>query len=193
MSSSSPWALMLPWIAVSLFGCEVPDGDPVEVTDSVVLPAGTPRARPPAPVPSADPLDPRLTGTIDGEPFVARGALAQRRRASDPTIEIRLLDRHASCASFEADYESREGEPIVIVYLEWPRGEGDRVPFRAREVHERLQFCEGNERGRASCQPRAPEQGSVTVLEASPEGGVLSFEVESPRGTLSGQIPFTLC
>ena len=150
------------------------------------------RPPPPEPAPRA-PLDGRLTGTVDGAPFVARGVLAQRRRPSDPTIEIRLLDRPASCASFEADYESREGEPIVIVYLEWPRSEGDRVPFRAREVHERLQFCQGNERGRASCQPRAPEQGSVTVIEASPDGGVLSFEVESPRGTLSGRVPFTLC
>ena len=132
------------------------------------------------------------TGTAHGEPFVTRGVLAQRRRASDP-VEIRLLTRAASCDTFDADYESREGEPVVVMYLAWPKAEGDQISFGAREVHERIQFCTGRSSGTTRCEPRAQEQGSLTVVEASPESGVLSFDVASPQGTLSGTLPFTLC
>lgn len=131
------------------------------------------------------------SGNVEGEPFVARGVLAQRLR--DPEIEIRLFDRAVSCERFDEDYSLSEDEKVVIVMMQWPKSAGDTLALRASEVHERLQFCHGRESGRASCTPRAPEQGSLTVVAASPEGGTLSFDVSSDHGSLSGDIEFTLC
>ncbi len=136
-----------------------------------------------------------LSGTVNEAPFVTRGVLAHRLRASDPTVEIRLMSREASCTNFEEDYKGREDEPVVVIYLKWPRSKGDTVSLGASRTEERLQFCRGRggERGRVRCEPRAPEQGSLTVLDAGPEGGTLAFDVSSPKGQLSGSLPFTLC
>src|SRR5690606_30556901 len=56
-----------------------------------------------------------LHGTIEGEPFVARGVLA--RRAPEDAIELRIFGRAASCTSFDDDYRLGEGEKIVTVFL----------------------------------------------------------------------------
>lgn len=143
--------------------------------------------------PGSEGVESQLSGTVNEAPFATRGVLAHRPYESRPSIEIRLLSRSASCESFDEDYESREDEPIVILYLDWPKSEGDHVTFQASETDERIQFCRGNARGRASCTPRGVQQGSLTVLEASPEGGVLSFDVTDRGESLSGRLPFTLC
>jgi len=131
---------------------------------------------------------------MDGAPFVTRGVLAHRRRATDPQLEIQLFDRAVSCKNFDADYESRPGETLAIINLEWPKSKGDSVSFGAATLDDRLQFCRGREgSGRASCEPRAQKQGSLTVLDASPTSGALSLEVESPNGSLAGRLEFTLC
>ena len=135
-----------------------------------------------------------IEGTIDGAPFAVHGVLAHRRHANDPQLEIRLFDRAVSCTSFDADYESRPGEPLAIINLGWPKARGDRVSFGAATLEDRLQFCTGKEgSGRASCEPRAQTQGSLTVLEASPTSGAATLEIDSPNGSLTGRLEFTLC
>jgi hypothetical protein len=184
-------------VAASFVGCDEGETDVAEA-ESVEVPAATgePTAddEPSGAESEAEPADGQATGTVDGEPFVVRGVLARRLRESDP-VEIRLLNRAASCETFDEDYQTREGEPLVVMYLQWPKSEGDTVAFRASEVHERFQFCKGREgdNSHARCAPRAPEQGSLTVLEASPEAGALSFDVSSDEGSLSGRVEFTLC
>lgn len=106
-----------------------------------------------------------------------------------------IFNRPVSCENFDADYRNTEGEPLISMFMHWPKTEGDTVTFRAREVHERFQFCRGRggDRGRARCEPRDQEQGSLTVLEASPERGALSFDVSSDNGSLSGRLDFRVC
>ena len=165
------WSLVVAFIALPSVGCEARNDEQAE----------------------SDGGESQLAGTVNEAPFATRGVLAHRPYESRPSIEIRLLSRSASCESFDEDYESREDEPIVILNLDWPKSEGDRVFFRAAETDERIQFCRGNARGRALCTPRGDQEGSVTVLEASPEGGVLSLDVTGRGGSLSGRLPFTLC
>jgi hypothetical protein len=195
------WALVSGCVAVPSVGCDLFEDEPSKPAAAGSEKAPAAAAKPEsdddgsAAPPEADPVAGQLDGTVDNKPFVTRGVLAHRRSESDPKIEIRLFGRAASCASFDSDYQSRPGEPIAIINLEWPRSEGDRVSFGAANRDDRLQFCEGKEgrRGRASCRPRAQEQGSLTVLEASATQGVLSLDVASPQGSLSGRLEFTLC
>ncbi len=159
--------------------------------------AATPEPTPDEPEPKAaakaEPVA-EIEGTIDGAPFAVHGVLAHRRRATDPQLEIRLFDRAVSCTSFDADYESRPGEPLAIINLGWPKAIGDCVSFGAATLEDRLQFCTGKEgSGRASCEPRAQTQGSLTVLEASPTSGAATLEIDSPNGSLTGRLEFTLC
>lgn len=135
------------------------------------------------------------SGTVIGEPFATQGVLAHRRRSSDPTVEIRLMSREASCDDFDADYRADKDEPVVVMYMKWPHAKGDTIPLKAAQTEERLQFCKGKggEKGRVRCEPRDPEQGSVKVLDASPTGGTLSFDVASSKGKLSGSLEFELC
>jgi len=116
------------------------------------------------------------SGVVGEEEFTVRGVLARRMRESDPTIEMRLYGRAVSCETFEDDYEHlEEDESVIIMFLRWPREAGDEVPFRAALTEERFQFCYGRPSGRALCRSREPEQGSLTVVSASPEGGTLDF------------------
>lgn len=131
------------------------------------------------------------SGNVEGEPFVARGVLAQRIAA--PKIEVRLFSRPVSCESFDDDYELSEDEKVVVVILEWPKDGGETIALGASNTSDFFQFCHGRESGRASCTPRAQEQGSLTLVEASEEGGKLSFDVASDEGELSGELEFTLC
>ena len=98
-----------------------------------------------------------------------------------------------SCENFRADYESRADEQVVVMFIRWPRSAGDTVSFGASETEERFQFCRGRASGTTRCEPREPEQGSVTVVGASPESGTLEFDVSSTNGSLSGELEFTLC
>ena len=183
------WGLIVTCIAATAVGCG--DDETAEATAGPTeRPAGDEEPTASEEGAEAAPEAPGgdgLSGTVEGEPFVVRGVLAQRLRG--PEIEIRMFDRPVSCESFDADYQLSEDEKVVIVNLEWPKPVGDTVALRASEVHERLQFCHG----RASCNPRAPEQGALTVVAASPEGGELSFEVASDEGSLSGNVEFSLC
>lgn len=142
-------------------------------------------------VEAPEPAPGGLVGTIEGEPFSARGVLA--RRAPGDAIELRIFSRAVDCARFREDYRLAEGEKVVTVFLRWPKAAGDTIALRASETQDRLQFCRGRASGFASCEPRAPEQGSLTVVEASPEAGALTFDVSSDAGELSGRLDFALC
>jgi len=174
------------------FGCDTDD-------ESTEMNLGEPSEESPEPAAAGDEASPAgpitgPTGTFDGEPFAVRGVLAHRIRENEP-IELRLFNRAVSCDNFDDDYRNTEGEPLVSMFLHWPKPVGETVSFRASEVHERFQFCtgRGGDRGHARCEPRAPEQGSLTVLESNPNGGALSFDVSSDYGSLSGRLDFTIC
>ncbi len=182
------------FVILTLTGCEEEETAEVSGSSSTEAPPAEEPANPDEePAGESPGVAPELSATVDGAPFVTRGVLAHRLRESDEDIEIRLVNRSVSCESFDEDYRAIDGEPIVIINVNWPRAEGDTVALRAQEVHERLQFCEGRDTGRARCAPRAAEQGTLTVVEASPESGTLSLEVDTDEGTLSGQFEFTLC
>ena len=189
------WSLVVGCLAVLTMGCD--EEEPAEIA------AATSEGDPVAPDEPAgddegsgaqaegDSVEGEASGNVEGEPFVVRGVLAQRIR--EPKIEVRLFNRPVSCESFDDDYELSEDEKVVVVILEWPKDAGETLALRASNTSDFFQFCHGRESGRASCTPRAPEQGSLTVVAASDEGGELSFDVSSDEGALSGNVAFTLC
>jgi hypothetical protein len=108
-------------------------------------------------------------------------------------IEVRLFNRPVSCENLDTDYELSEDEKVIVAILRWPKEAGDTIALGASNTDDVFQFCHGRASGRASCNPRAPEQGSLSVVEARGDGGELSFQVASDEGALSGNVEFTLC
>lgn len=175
-------------MASTAFGCD--DAETAEVAAASSTPepeAGeAPSERAPA---SAEGDGP--SGSVDGEPFVVRGVLAQRIASSK--IEVRLFSRPVRCDSFEEDYVLSEDEKVIVVILAWPKDGGEAIRLGASNTTDFFKFCHGRESGRAVCTPRAQEQGTLTVVDASETGGELSFDVSSDEGALTGNVEFTLC
>jgi len=138
-----------------------------------------------------EPVEGEASGNVEGEPFAVRGVLA--KPIAGEKIEVRMFNRSVSCESFETDYELSEDEKVIVVILRWPKEAGDTIALGASNTDDFFQFCDGRASGRASCNPRATEQGSLSVVEAREDGGELSFEVASDQGALSGNVQFTLC
>lgn len=188
------WSLVVGCVALLATGCDDDEEAEVAAAGSAEEAAGDvdPAAGEESPeaADEAEAVD-GPSGNVEGEPFAVRGVLA--RRIAAPKIEVRLFNRPVSCDSFDADYELSEDEKVVVVILEWPKDGGETISLGASNTNDFFQFCHGRESGRASCTPRAPEQGTLTVVEASEEGGELSFDVSSDEGALSGNVEFTLC
>ena len=193
MPRSGIWCMVAACVAVTSVGCDEEEAEVAQTSSSAgaggdLEPVSGEEG--PGGADEAEAVD-GPTGNVGGEAFAVRGVLAKRLGGSK--IEVRLFNRAVSCESFDADYELSEDEKVIVVILQWPKEAEETITLGASNTSVFFQFCSGRECGRARCEPRAQEQGTLTVAEPSEDGARLSFDVASDQGALSGDVDFTLC
>jgi hypothetical protein len=153
-------------------------------------------ARPPTPT---IPASPTVSGSINGQPFVARSALmtevnAKARTAADgksvTVSTIYVFERAVTCAEI-AKVEDRHRLKLadkehgiqIDVVGPWPRPRA--ILATEKDVDAAVQTGES----------RTDVQGTVTIVEATGWSGAISLDLKNPHSNdgARGDVSFTVC